>query len=309
MDLAEAPTRELLPTTAQPRVTGNVHDTTRKGAPVTDSSPTPGQGTEPPGIDTNVPHSARVWNYWLGGKDNYPADWAAGDQFREIFPEIVDAARTSRAFLTRAVSYLAGEAGVRQFLDVGTGLPTADNTHEVAQRVAPESRIVYVDNDPLVLTHARALLTSTPQGATDYVDADLRDPGKILEAAARTLDFSQPVALMLLGILGHVGDYDEAREIVRRLLEALPSSNYLALDDGTNVVNKALVDEAQRLYNQSGAIPYHPRTPEQIAGFFEGLELLEPGVVSCPRWRPDPADRGGGLPAEVDMFGGVGRKP
>jgi len=268
---------------------------------VTDSS-------SPPEIDTTVPHSARVWNYWLGGKDNYPVDRAAGDQFREAFPGVVDV-RASRAFLTRAVGYLAGEAGIRQFLDVGTGLPTADNTHEVAQRVAPEARIVYVDNDPLVLTHARALLTSSPQGVTNYIDADLREPDKILEAAARTLDFTQPVALMLLGIVGHIGDYDEARSIVKRLLDALPSGSYLALNDGTAVVNKAAVEEAQRLYNQSGAIPYHPRSPEQIAGFFDGLELLEPGVVSCPRWRPDPAEAAGGLPAEVDMFGGVGRKP
>jgi len=276
---------------------------------VTDSSPTPAQGTGPPEIDTSVPHSARVWNYWLGGKDHYPVDRAAGEQFREVFPEIVNAARASRQFLTRAVRYLAGEAGIRQFLDIGTGLPTADNTHEVAQRAAPACRIVYVDNDPLVLTHARALLTSTPQGVTDYVDADLREPAKIVEAAARTLDFTQPVALMLLGILGHTGDYDEARSIVRRLLAALPPGSYLALNDGTNVINKAVVEEAQRRYNESGAVPYHPRSPEQIAGFFEGLELLEPGVVSCPRWRPDPAGASGGLPAEVDMFGGVGRKP
>jgi len=269
---------------------------------VTDSS-------SPPEIDTTVPHSARVWNYWLGGKDNYPVDRAAGDQFREAFPEIIDAARGARGFLTRAVRYLAGEAGVRQFLDVGTGLPTADNTHEVAQWVAPDARIVYVDNDPLVLTHARALLTSSPQGVTNYIDADLREPDKILGAAARTLDFAQPVALMLLGIVGHIGDYDEARSIVQRLLDALPSGSYLALNDGTAVVNKAAVEEAQRLYNQSGAIPYHLRSSEQIVGFFDGLELLEPGVVSCPRWRPDPAEAAGGLPAEVDMFGGVGRKP
>ncbi len=280
----------------------------KETAAVTDSSSAPGQHSSPE-IDTSVPHSARVWNYWLGGKDYYPVDQQAGDQFREVFPEIVDAARASRAFLTRAVRYLAGEAGIRQFLDIGTGLPTANNTHQVAQRVAPEARIVYVDNDPLVLTHARALLTSTPEGVTDYVDADLGEPDTILEAAAKTLDFSQPVALMLLGILGHVGDYDEARSIVRRLLAALPSGSYLALDDGTNVVNKALVDEAQRAYNQSGAIPYHPRSPEQIAGFFDGLELLDPGVVSVPRWRPDPADSDGSVPAEVDMFGGVGRKP
>jgi O-methyltransferase involved in polyketide biosynthesis len=275
---------------------------------MTESSPPPGRGTAPPEIDTSVPHSARIWNYWLGGKDNYPVDRAAGDQFLAAFPGVVEVARASRQFLTRAVRYLAGEAGIRQFLDIGTGLPTADNTHEVAQRVAPACRVVYVDNDPLVLTHARALLASTPQGVTAYIDADLRDPDKIVQGAAHTLDFNQPVALMLMGILGHVGDY-EARSIVRRLLDALPSGSYLALDDGTDVVDKAAVEEAQGAYNESGAIPYHPRSPEQIAGFLDGLELVEPGVVSCPRWRPDPADGTGGLPAEIDAFGGVGRKP
>jgi O-methyltransferase involved in polyketide biosynthesis len=274
---------------------------------VTDPPAAPGKGTEPPRIDTTVPHSARIWNYWLGGKDNYPVDRAAGDQFREAFPGIVDVTRASRAFLTRAVRHLAGEAGVRQFLDVGTGLPTADNTHEVAQRVAPDSRIVYVDNDPVVLVHARALLTSTPQGVTQYVDADLREPDRILEAASRTLDFTEPVALMLLGILGHVTDDAEARSIVQRLLGALPSGSYLALDDGTDT-NPAGV-EAQERYNQSGAVPYRLRSPQQLAGFFDGLELVEPGVVSVSRWRPDPADAAGGLPAEVDAFGGVGRKP
>jgi hypothetical protein len=261
-----------------------------------------------PEIDTTVPQSARIWNYWLGGTDNYPVDRAAGDQYREIFPGIIDIARASRRFLTRAVGYLAGEASMRQFLDVGTGLPTADNTHQVAQRVAPESRIVYVDNDPLVLAHARALLTSTPQGVTRYLHADLREPDKILEAAARTLDLGRPVALMLMGIVGHIGDYDEARSIVKRLLDALPSGSHLALNDGTNVISKAFA-EAQEGYNRSGAVPYHLRSPEEIAGFFEGLELVEPGVVSVPRWRTDPAEAVGDLPAEVDAFGGVGRKP
>jgi len=271
---------------------------------VTDSSSAPGQQPSPE-IDTSVPQSARIWNYWLGGKDNYPVDRAAGDQYREVFPGVIDVARASRQFLTRAVRYLAGEAGVRQFLDIGTGLPTVDNTHEVAQRVAPESRIVYVDNDPLVLTHARALLTSTPQGVTDYIDADLREPDKILEAAAKTLDFTQPIALMLMGIMGHIGDYDEARSMVRRLLDALPSGSYLALNDGTNVVSEA-IEQAQEGYDETGAVPYRLRSPEQIAGFFDGLALVEPGVVSCPQWRPDPTVSG---PAEVDAFGGVGRKP
>ena len=260
--------------------------------------------TEPPEIDAGVPNSARIWNYWLGGKDNYPVDREAGDDYRAIYPEIVDVACASRRFLTRAVRYLAGEAHVQQFLDIGTGLPAADNTHEVAQRVAPESRVVYVDNDPVVLAHARALLTST-KGVTAYVDADLHDPDTILDAAVRTLDFSQPVALMLMGILGHF-DYDEARSIVKQLLEPLSSGSYLTLNDGTNIISDKFV-QAQETYNRSGAVPYHLRSPEQIAGFFEGLELVEPGLVSVPRWRPDPAD--GDLPEELDAFGAVGRKP
>jgi hypothetical protein len=258
-----------------------------------------------PEIDASVPNSARIWNYWLGGKDNYPVDREAGEQFRAIFPEIVEVARSTRAFLNRAVRYLAGEAEIRQFLDIGTGLPTADNTHEVAQRVAPKSRVVYVDNDPVVLAHARALLTST-QGVTAYVDADVHDPDAILDATARTLDFSQPVALMLLGILGHIGDDDEARSIVKRLLDGLASGSYLALCDGTNTSQAGI--QAQDDYDQSGAIPYRLRSPEQVAGLFAGLELVEPGVVSLPRWRPDPTE-GDGPPREIDAVGGVGRKP
>jgi O-methyltransferase involved in polyketide biosynthesis len=260
----------------------------------------------PPEIYTTVPHSARIWNYWLGGKDNYPVDRAAGDQFLEVFPGIADVARASRRFLTRAVRYLAGEAGVRQFLDIGAGLPTVDNTHEVAQAVAPDARVVYVDNDPVVLTHARGLLTSTATAATEYVDADLREPDRILEAAARSLDLGRPVALLLMGVLGHVTDDGEARTILQRLLDALPSGSYLVLYDGTNTDEAGVA--AQEDYNRSGALPYRLRSPEQIAGFFEGLELLEPGVVSLPRWRPDPAEANGGA-AEVDAFGGVGRKP
>jgi O-methyltransferase involved in polyketide biosynthesis len=265
------------------------------------------QRTAPPEIDGSVPNSARIWNYWLGGKDNYPVDRRIGDEYRAIYPDIVEVARASRQFLTRAVRYLAGEAHVRQFLDIGTGLPTVDNTHEVAQRVAPEARIVYVDNDPVVLAHARALLTST-QGVTAYIDADLHDPDRILRVAARTLDFSQPVGLMLLGILGHIDDDEEARSIVRRLVDALPSGSYLTICDGTNDISPAGI-EAQRRYNESGAVPYRLRSSRQIAEFFEGLELVEPGVVSCPRWRPDPGDGGRELPAEMDQFAGVGRVP
>jgi S-adenosyl methyltransferase len=273
---------------------------------VTDSSAAPGQEPAPPEIDATVPNSARIWNYWLGGKDNYPVDRDAGDQYRATYPEIVEVARASRRFLARAVRFLAGEAHLRQFLDIGTGLPTVENTHEVAQRVAPESRVVYVDNDPVVLAHARALLTST-QGVTAYIDADLHDPDRILATAARTLDLGQPVGLMLLGILGHIDDDDEAHAIVRRLVDAVAPGSYLTVCEGTNDLYETGV-EAQRQYNESGAVPYRLRSASQIAEFFEGLELVPPGVVSCPRWRPDPTDPDS-LPAEMDQVAGVGRKP
>jgi hypothetical protein len=162
-----------------------------------------------------------VWNYWLGGKDNYPVDREAGDRVAELYPDIVLLARAARGFLARAVRYLVGGPGIRQFLDIGTGLPTASNTHQIAQSVAPESRVVYVDNDPVVLAHARALLTSAPEGATDYVDADLRDPGRILGEAARTLELVKPFAITLIAILHHVSDYDQARSIMSRLIEAV----------------------------------------------------------------------------------------
>jgi len=268
---------------------------------MTDDSPAPR-------IDTTVSHSARVWNYWLGGKDNYPVDRMAGDKVAEMYPDIVQLARAARGFLTRAVRYLAGEAGIRQFLDIGTGLPTASNTHQVAQAIAPESRIVYVDNDFLVLAHARALLTSSREGACDFIDADLRDPGTILAEASRTLDFTQPVAITLIAILHHMTDYDEARSIVNRLTEAVPSGSYLVLSHSTDVVYGARSDEAVGQWNKFGKPPVILRSPSQIAGFFDGLELLEPGVVSTPRWRPDPVDIGGEAP-EVDQFCAVGRKP
>src|SRR5689334_15916937 len=190
----------------------------------------------PAEIDTSVSHSARIWNYWLGGKDNFAADRAAGDRVAAMLPSIVAQARADRAFLGRAIRYLAGQEGIRQFLDIGTGLPTADNTHEVAQRVAPGSRIVYVDNDPLVLAHARALLTSTPEGSCDYIDGDLRDPEAILTEAARTLDLAEPVALMLLGVLHHIPDTGEVYEIVRRLVAALASGSYVTINHSTSAV-------------------------------------------------------------------------
>ncbi|HZB28725.1 MAG TPA: SAM-dependent methyltransferase [Streptosporangiaceae bacterium] len=256
-------------------------------------------------IDTTVPHSARVWNYLLGGKDNYPVDQQAGERIREIFPGMVDIARQSRYMLVRVVRHLAGEAGIRQFLDIGTGLPTVDNTHEVAQRVAPRSRIVYVDNDPLVLLHAEALLTSTPEGACDYLQADVRDPETILAQAAKTLDFTQPVALMLMGIMGLVADFDEALSIVRRLTAALPSGSYVAVYDGSDT-DPAYVEAITGYNARSGAVPYTPRSPRQLARFLDGLEVLEPGVVSVSRWRPVP---GPWEEPEVACVGGVGRKP
>jgi O-methyltransferase involved in polyketide biosynthesis len=271
--------------------------------PVADNSSTSSQ--VPPEVNTNVPQTARIWNYWLDGKDNFPVDRQVGDQILEAFPAIVENARASRAFLARAVRYLAGEAGIRQFLDIGTGLPTANNTHQVAQAVAPECRIVYVDNDPIVLVHARALLTSTPEGATAYIDADLRDPDTILQQAARTLDFTQPIAIMLMGILGHIAEDEQAQSIVKRLVGGVPSGSYLTMNDGTDT--SAEVVEAARIWNQSANPTYHLRSPDRIARFFDGLELVEPGVVSPPRWRPEPSPSG--LPAEIDSACGVGRKP
>ena len=272
------------------------------------SDSSPGSGN-PPELDTTVPHSARIWNYWLGGKDNYAVDRAAGDKFLATFPDIAVIARATRAFMGRAVRYLAGEAGIRQFLDIGTGLPTFNSTHEIAQSAAPESRIVYVDNDPVVLTHATALLTGTAEGATSYLDADLRDPDKILAGAAETLDFTRPAAVLLLGIMGHITDDGHAQSIVARLLDAVSPGSYLVLSDGTTVVHAGAGQAAQDDYNESGAEPYCLRSPAQLARFFTGLHLVEPGLVSVSRWRPEITSLGGTPPAEVDAFGGVGQKP
>ncbi|MCP3767495.1 MULTISPECIES: SAM-dependent methyltransferase [unclassified Streptomyces] len=271
---------------------------------MSDPETTPGT-TAHQKIDTSVPHSARIWNYWLGGKDNYPVDEEAGDAYTGVFPGIVTIARSSRAFLRRNITHLVSEAGIRQFLDIGTGLPTADNTHEVAQRLAPESRIVYVDNDPMVLAHARALLYSTPEGATAYVDSSVLDPERVLAAAAETLDLSRPTALILSNILGHIADPDEARSIVTRLMDALPSGSYLSVNDGSRGIDPGF-EQAQDGYNKSGALPYNLRTVEEITSFFDGLELLEPGVVSVTRWRPDADASDAPVIAE---HGGLARKP
>ncbi|MFC7828994.1 SAM-dependent methyltransferase [Streptomyces sp. NPDC057362] len=251
-------------------------------------------------LQTDRPHSARVWNYLLGGKDNYPVDSEAGEVILTTFPEFAAVARVQRRFLARAVGFLAGEAGVRQFLDIGTGLPTADNTHEVAQRIAPESRIVYVDNDPLVLTHAQALLTSSPEGACAYVDADVRDPERILAEAAKTLDLSRPVALTMLGIMGQISDAERPAELVSTLLAGLPPGSYLALSDGTNG-NEAL-NRAVEAYNGQSANTYHLRSPQEIAAYFAGLTPVDPGVVSTATWRPD-TDRPEEPTADVSVCG------
>ena len=274
---------------------------------MSDTSPVDGRGQPTAEIDASHPQSARIYNYWLGGKDNYPVDREMGEQIRQLLPGIPEMARHQRAFLIRVVTYLTREAGIRQFLDIGTGLPTANNTHEVAQRIAPESRIVYVDNDPVVLVHARALLTSSPQGVTQYVDADLRNPDKILAEASRTLDLTQPVAIMLLGVIHHLTDHDEAAAVVQRLVDAVAPGSHLVITQTTNTVTGAAMDEAVRQWNEASPTPIVVRTPGQIADFFDGLELLEPGVVSTTQWRPDPADPGS--QKLMDEFGAVGRKP
>ncbi|MEU9981277.1 SAM-dependent methyltransferase [Streptomyces sp. NPDC050856] len=253
-------------------------------------------------IRTDIAHNARVWNYWLGGKDNYPVDRAVGDRITGMYPSIGEVARADRAFLGRAVSHLAGEVGIRQFLDIGTGLPTADNTHEVAQRVAPDSRIVYVDNDPIVLTHARALLTSAPQGATEYIDADAHDPRRIVRAAGHLLDLDRPVAVMMLGILNFVLDTEEAGSIVRTLMAAVPSGSHLVLTHPTLELGGEGNAEAMEFWNANATPPITARSREEVASFLDGLEILEPGIVSCASWRFAAA-------TEVAQFGAVARKP
>jgi hypothetical protein len=264
-------------------------------------------------LDTTTPHSARIWNYWLGGKDNFEVDRKAGDEYAAVFPQIIRIAREARAFLGRAVTYLAGEAGIRQFLDVGTGLPIADNTHEVAQRVAPGTRVVYVDNDPFVLAHARALLVPTGReaGTTEYIYEDMRNPEMLLEKASKVLDLTQPVAVMFMGSLGHVPSLEEARRVVRVLIDAVPAGSYLVAEDGSAAESAEPFQEAQDGYDETGAEPYALRTLAEIESLFDGLEWVPPGFTSLPLWRPatDPEVSRIGTSAEpVDVYGGVARK-
>ena len=258
------------------------------------------------GMDTTVPHSARIWNYWLGGTDNFPVDREVGERLREVYPAIVDLARSDRQFLGRAVAWLAGEAGIRQFLDIGSGLPAADNTHQVAQRVAPESRVVYVDSDPLVIAHARELLTSGPQGATGYVEGDFRKPAEILEAASAILDLSRPVAVMLLGVLGHFGNDEEVAFVIRHLMRAVAPGSYLVIAHGS-ATSPGLVAAAEQ-YAASGAEMYHLCEPAQLERFFDGLELVPPGIVAVPQWHPGAAGPEGAGGPEAYSYGAAGRK-
>jgi len=261
---------------------------------------------ESPEYDTSVAHIARVYDYWLGGKDNYAADRAVAEQVMQAYPDIVYSVRANRAFLARVARYLVGEVGIRQFLDIGTGIPTADNTHEVAQSVAPECRVVYVDNDPIVLSHARALLASDPAGVTDYIDADLRDPEQILAGAARVLDFSRPVAVMLMAILQHVGDEDDPYQVVSTLMGAVPPGSYLALSHPAKDIDAEAMAKMADSLNKMMAEKVTFRDRPAVARFFGGLELVEPGMVQASKWRPA-NDAEAASPAA--LWGGVARKP
>jgi len=282
---------------------------TSEGSP---PDPDPGDGSAPPAhevaleLDTSVAHVARVYDFWLGGKDNFAADRAAGEQAIQAYPDIVYSVRANRAFLARTVRYLAGEAGIRQFLDIGTGIPTANNTHEVAQDVAPGSNVVYVDNDPVVLTHARALLVSGQHGHTSYIDADLRDTKPILAEAAQTLDFSRPVAIMLMAILQHIDEAEDPYAIVNSLLAAVPPGSYLAISHpAADIETEAMAQMAERL-NKLMAEKVTFRNRQQVARFFEGLELVEPGMVRVQEWRPASEIE---AKSPAALWGGVGRKP
>jgi hypothetical protein len=256
-------------------------------------------------IDTTVAHPARVYDYWLGGSSNFPADREAAERVLAATPGLRSRVRANRAFLVRAVRYLAAEAGIRQFLDIGTGIPAANNTHEVAQAVAPDARIVYADNDPIVLAHAASLLAGSPEGATQYIDGDLRDASVILRAAAGTLDFTRPTALILVGILHLIQDSEDPYRIVASLMDALPSGSYLVISHPASDINASQA-EAQRRYNERVSTPQTLRTRDEVARFFEGLDLVPPGIVYVHAWRPDPGD----VPPEggVSAYGGVARK-
>jgi len=254
------------------------------------------------------PSPARVWNYWLGGKDNYQPDQTVGAVVADIYPGIRTMAIQSRQFLIRTVRYLTEEVGIRQFLDLGAGLPDplGNNTHTVAQALAPEAKIVYVDNDPVVLAHQRALMVSTPQGASAFTPKDYRDTDAVIAHASRTLDFSRPISVMFMGVFGYLPPYDELRSIVDRTMAAVPPGSYLTFWDGTDTSDA--IRESHRLQAEMGH-PYTLRTVEEIEQVFTGLELVEPGVVQLSQWRPERNDIAAHTPVQVDAYGGVARKP
>jgi hypothetical protein len=257
-------------------------------------------------FDMSVAHQARIYDYLLGGKDNYAADRAAAEAALKIYPAGVSGARANRAFLGRAIRYLTTDAGIRQFLDIGTGIPTAGNTHEVAQAIAPESRVVYVDYDPVVLAHARALLTSHEAGATEYIDADLRDTDKILSQARRLLDFTRPVAVTLVAILHAIPDADDPYAIVARVMDAVPSGSYLAISHpGSDLVDRETLDDLKDVATQMTSMDYTTRSREQVARFFDGMDLVDPGLVRLEEWRPRAAANDAG---KSTLWSAVARK-
>src|SRR5579875_419942 len=272
------------------------------------TSPVAEDEDPPVRIDTTVAHQSRIYDYLLGGKDNYAADREAAERALEAFPGLRAWARNNRASLSRAVRFLVAEAGIRQFLDIGTGLPTAENTHEVAQRLAPAARICYVDNDPTVLLHARALLTSHPDGRCAYLDADFREPATILAGAAETLDLSQPVAVMLLAILHVIPDSDDPQGVIARIMAALPSGSYLVISHpASDLAGPGVADEIARRFNERmGGVRSRARSRDEVARLFTGLELVPPGIVPTPQWRPEP---GASLPGGDPAYAGIARKP
>jgi hypothetical protein len=271
-------------------------------------SPDSDELADDPRLNTGVPQVARVYDYWLSGKDNFTADRVAGEEAIKAFPGIRLSAQANRAFLRRTVRYLTGSQGVRQFLDIGTGLPAASNTHEVSQAVAPESSVIYVDNDPLVLAHARALLTSRPGGHTAYLDADLREPGRILEQAAGTLDFTRPIAIMLLAILHYIPDLADAQRTVARLIDAVPAGSFLVISHAATDLLPDDVAAFEKALNAHLPADHHhvARSHDAVASFFDGIELVEPGLVRVSDWRPDSPEEAA---TPTILWGGVARKP
>jgi hypothetical protein len=265
-----------------------------------------GDPDEPAGLDTSVPHISRIQNYWRGGKDNYAADRKAAEHIMAAYPDLVHSVRANREFLARSVGFLAGEAGIRQYLDVGTGLPAAGSVHEVAQDIAPQCRVVYVDNDPTVLAHARALLTSGPLGATEYLDADVRDTGGLLKQAQGALDFSQPIAVILVSVLHMIEDRDDPHAIVAKLIDAMPAGSFLVITHvASDLEPEAMAEMAHRM-NQQVAQRATPRDRATVTRFFGELDLVPPGVARVPEWRPSSAKAAA---APSTQWGGVARKP